>query len=95
MDIALAFVFPFVPILVVWIILRYGPIRTRWQRAEHPLGVAVTIGTVGFLLGFFGPMVLVPEANQGPLLGIFYTGPFGFVAGLVWGLARAWRLTGN
>ena len=33
-----------------------------------------------------------PDANQGPLLGIFFTGPLGFVAGTVagwlWGRAR-------
>jgi hypothetical protein len=26
-------------------------------------------------------MVFAPEANQGPLLGIFITGPLGFLAG--------------
>ncbi|MBC7781731.1 MAG: hypothetical protein H7125_16680, partial [Proteobacteria bacterium] len=42
-----------------------------------------------FLVGFVGPILVVPEANQGPLLGIFFTGPLGVVVGLVWGLARA------
>ena len=38
-------------------------------------------GAVGFLAGFLGPIVLNPEANQGPLLGIFITGPLGLLLG--------------
>jgi hypothetical protein len=49
-------------------------------------------GGIGFAAGFIGPMVFAPEANQGPLLGIFTTGPAGVlvgaVAGLVYGLLR-------
>ncbi|TGP66964.1 hypothetical protein EN858_34710 [Mesorhizobium sp. M4B.F.Ca.ET.215.01.1.1] len=41
------------------------------------------LGIVGFLGGFVGPVIFTPEANQGPLLGIFITGPLGFVLGLV------------
>ncbi len=49
-------------------------------------------GAVGFAGGFFGPIIFTPEANQGPLLGIFFTGPLGFIAGGVAGLFRAlWR----
>ena len=33
------------------------------------------LGGIGFAAGFFGPIILNPEANQGPLLGIFITGP--------------------
>ncbi len=44
------------------------------------------VGIIGFSLGFFGPIVFVPEANQGPLLGIFITGPLGFAAGIVLGI---------
>lgn len=40
------------------------------------------LGGTGFALGFFGPMILAPGANQGPLLGIFITGPLGFLIGL-------------
>lgn len=46
---------------------------------------ALALGVTGFACGFFGPIVLVPEANQGPLLGIFVTGPAGALAGLVLG----------
>ena len=35
--------------------------------------------------GFLGPIIFTPEANQGPLLGIFITGPLGFLVGGVVG----------
>ena len=43
------------------------------------------VGGVGFVAGYFGPILLTPESNQGPLLGIFFTGPLGFVLGVVAG----------
>ncbi|HSE10991.1 MAG TPA: hypothetical protein VLB69_00025 [Rudaea sp.] len=45
------------------------------------------LGIVGFLCGFIGPMVLAPEANQGPMLGIFITGPTGALLGALLGVA--------
>ncbi|HUK22685.1 MAG TPA: hypothetical protein VLV45_14175 [Gemmatimonadales bacterium] len=78
-----------VPVAVVWAIVRHGPFRSRWWRGERVLGFALAIGAIAFLAGFVGPMVLAPSANQGPLLGIFITGPVGLLVGLVWGLARA------
>ncbi len=42
-------------------------------------------GVIGFVGGFAGPMLLTPDANQGPMLGIFITGPLGAVAGAVAG----------
>jgi hypothetical protein len=39
------------------------------------------LGAAGFAAGFFGPIVFVPEANQGPLVGIFVSGPAGVVIG--------------
>jgi hypothetical protein len=50
---------------------------------------AVVVGTVGFVGGFFGPMLLAPSANQGPMLGIFITGPGGAVLGFIGGVAHA------
>jgi hypothetical protein len=53
---------------------------------------AVILGGVGFAAGFFGPIIFTPEANQGPLLGIFITGPLGCILGFVLGgLYGAWR----
>lgn len=48
------------------------------------------LGGIGFVGGYVGPMIFMPESNQGPLLGIFITGPLGFVAGLVIGAIVAW-----
>ena len=46
------------------------------------------LGAIGFAGGFFGPMLLTPESNEGPMLGIFITGPggalLGAIAGAVW-----------
>jgi len=46
---------------------------------------AVLLGGIGFCAGFFGPIIFTPEANQGPLLGIFITGPLGFLFGGIFG----------
>jgi hypothetical protein len=45
------------------------------------------LGSIGFCAGFFVPMIVTPEANQGPLLGIFITGPLGFLLGGIGGFA--------
>jgi hypothetical protein len=47
---------------------------------------AIILGAIGFCAGFFGPIIFTPGANQGPLLGIFITGPLGFILGGVGGL---------
>jgi hypothetical protein len=52
---------------------------------------AIILGGIAFAVGFFGPILWAPEANQGPLLGIFITGPLGFVFGLGWGVFRETR----
>ena len=52
---------------------------------------AVVVGGIAFAIGFFGPMILKPGANQGPLLGIFITGPLGFVFGMGLGVWRVSR----
>ena len=46
----------------------------------------LAVGSTGFLTGYVGPIVLTPGSNQGPLLGIFLTGPGGLVLGAVLGL---------
>jgi len=69
--------------------------RFVWRRssvagsaAASVLTGAVTVGAIGFCIGFFGPMLLNPGANQGPLLGIFIMGPAGFVLGAIRGWVR-------
>src|SRR5436309_15634536 len=55
---------------------------------------AFIVGGIGFIAGFFGPIVLSPESNQGPLLGLFITGPLGFVFGAIGG-AIHWIVWGR
>ncbi len=52
---------------------------------------ALATGAIGFVGGFFGPLIFRPGANQGPMLGIFVTGPIGFIAGAVGGAVFYWR----
>ncbi|MFC5626034.1 hypothetical protein [Algoriphagus winogradskyi] len=52
---------------------------------SYILGGALGLGVVGFVLGFFGPLIFTPEANQGPLLGILITGPGGIALGAIAG----------
>jgi hypothetical protein len=47
----------------------------------------MVIGTVSFVAGFAGPLLL-SNSNLGPLLGIFVTGPLGFLVGGVVGALR-------
>lgn len=45
----------------------------------------IIVGSICFIGGFIGPIIFYSESNLGPLLGIFITGPIGFVAGLIGG----------
>ena len=56
---------------------------------------AIVSGMVGFSLGFFGPMIFVHEANQGPLLGILFTGPLGVLLGAMGGVVYWLRRRAN
>jgi len=49
------------------------------------VSTALVVGSVGFVLGFFGPL-LFSDSNLGPLLGIFVTGPLGLLAGALIGI---------
>src|SRR5687768_6223822 len=60
----------------------------RKIRPDRILSHGLIIGVIGFTLGFCGPVVFTPQANQGPLLGIFITGPLGFFAGIIIGAIR-------
>lgn len=56
----------------------------------------VLLGVTGFGAGFFGPMIFVPESNQGPLVGILISGPAGVVLGLMlWLLFRFLPVSGR
>lgn len=47
--------------------------------------IALFFGSIGFAVGFFGPMLIAvlvgSEANLGPLWGIFILGPGGLILG--------------
>jgi len=45
----------------------------------------------GFLIGFLAPALLTPGSPQGPLLGVFFTIPLGFILGLIGGTFSARR----
>ena len=46
------------------------------------LRTGIKYGVIAFAIGFLGPMILDPSSGNGPMLGIFITGPLGFVVGL-------------
>lgn len=50
---------------------------------------AAFLGIPAFAVGFIGPMILMPEANQGPLIGFLLTGPLGAFLGVIVGVIRA------
>jgi hypothetical protein len=69
--------------------IRYGAFGAQWRsRFRRAITPALLVGGICFAAGFFGPIIFAPGANQGPLLGIFITGPLGFLAGLAWGIFR-------
>ena len=53
------------------------------QRGPGALVWIFLVGGIGFFAGFVGPIVLNPDANQGPLIGIFLSGPGGAILGLL------------
>lgn len=70
--------------ICLWFALRAESADSRAIIAYSMLG-GVVLGGISFAAGFFGPMVLTPDSNQGPMLGIFFTGPIGFVSGVIFG----------
>ena len=67
-------------VLAWWFVLRGHIAESRALIRSGCLG-AFALGGVAFLAGFIGPIIIWPEANQGPLLGIFVTGPLGAAVG--------------
>ncbi len=52
------------------------------SRLSYIIAGSIFVGATAFVLGFFGPLILFPDNNLGPLLGIFITGPAGVLFGL-------------
>ena len=63
------------------------------------VGTALLFGGIGFVTGFFGPMLIAvligSEANLGPLWGIFILGPGGVIVGSVVGAFVGHKKTRN
>ena len=61
----------------------------------YSLSGALLIGAIGFTIGFIGPMLVAAGGNQGPMLGLFITGPIGTIVGAIAGLIYAKRRKSN
>jgi hypothetical protein len=61
-------------------------LRNDETRMKFALVYGICVGAVCFLIGFIGPIIITPDSNQGPLLGIFITGPCGFILGIIIGI---------
>ena len=57
---------------------------------SYMLHGALWVGGISFVIGFVGPLIFMPENNIGPLVGIFFTGPLGFIFGLLVGGLYWW-----
>lgn len=55
------------------------------NRFSTPLMSGVIVGFTAFMAGFVLPVLWDPTTAQGPMLGIFITGPTGFILGLILG----------
>lgn len=71
---------------------RPEPVATRsWSMRLGDAAALAAIGgflmgITGFVVGFFGPIQFQPWANQGPMLGLFVTGPGGVLLGIIVGI---------
>jgi hypothetical protein len=80
-----------IPLLISEIILK----KNRYKLIPESIKlIGLTFGgaAVGLFAGVLGPIYLSPDANQGPLLGIFITGPAGAILGVIvfWGIL-SWK----
>lgn len=71
-----------------------GHVSTARAHIWRSLMGALALGSLGFLVGFLGTSLTGgPENPQGPMVGIFITGPLGFtvggLAGFLWSQFRA------
>ncbi len=71
-----------------WFVLRGHIAESRGVMRAGCLS-GLVVGGAAFLAGFIGPIILMPDANQGPFLGIFITGPLGCVVGTAVGVMFA------
>jgi di/tricarboxylate transporter len=86
---------PTAAIFVVAFVISAGvtvsKVGARWrQHLVEIFAWGSVLALVGFLVGFVGPTTL-STSPQGPLLGIFMTGPAGAAAGCVLGAVKSAR----
>ena len=60
--------------------------RAPASLAARVASTALAVGGVGFLAGFLGPILFMPDSPQGPMLGLVVTGPGGVLLGALAGL---------
>ena len=91
-------IFYFVPTVAVLVVMfgvasivLYTSGAARRDSFQRTILWGVGLAIVGFVSGFVGP-ALFSESPQGPLLGIFITGPGGAALGCVIGATRSIRL---
>ena len=58
-----------------------GPMNTRSSKPAPGIAWIFVLGAAAGAAGFFGPIVFSPESNQGPLVGLFISGPAGAALG--------------
>ena len=73
-----------VALLAWWFALR-AQVASARAHMRHVCFGAALLGGISFLAVFFGPRIFMPQSNQGPLFGIFFTGPIGFTIGGILG----------
>jgi hypothetical protein len=71
--------------LAGWLVWQKRADRPRTLTCRMMLGASIGF-CAGFVAGFVGPLLLAPQADQGPLLGLFIVAP----AGAVLGALGAW-----
>lgn len=76
--------------ILLWFALGGASPAQRRRIAFAVLGGCI-VGGIAFIAGFAGPLLFWPDSNQGPLIGIFVTGPLGFVAGCLGGTLLSGR----
>ena len=88
-------VVPVAKLLCAAVAARYIWQHTAWASPGLVICIilgGVVTGAIGLSTGFYWAAHFYPGANQGPLLGIIFTGPLGFLAGAAAGGASYWRM---
>jgi hypothetical protein len=83
-----------VKLLCAAVAARYTWQHTAWASPGLVICIllgGVVTGAIGLSAGFYWAAHFYPGANQGPLLGIIFTGPLGFLAGAAAGGVIYWR----